>query len=140
MTRRRMCCATQQHLFLVSFSLTETDSLASFPPHADSNKNKTLSDIQTQRGGDTCPFCVHADGFAHTQSLKTKVWISLVNFAYNRLFSIPKSHFFHIIKFLKSESFLHLMYSKNPYRNSKMYRPHYRAKRVCMSLTLVVRQ
>ena len=139
-TRRRMCCATQQHLFLVSFSLTETDSLVSFPPHAASNKNKTLSDIQKQHGGDTCPFCVHVDGFSHTKSLKTKVWISSVNFGYNRLFSIPKSHFFHTIRFLKSESFSHLKNSKNSRRKSTMYRPHYRARRVCISLTLVVRQ
>jgi hypothetical protein len=92
--RRRTFCASQQHLFLVSFSLTETDSLTSFPLHAASNKNKTLSDIQTQRGGDACPFCVHPDGFSHTKSLKTKVWISSANSGYNRLFSIPKSHFF----------------------------------------------
>ena len=109
-TRRRTYCATRQHLFLVSFSLTETDSLAAFPPHAASNKNNMFSGIETQRGGDTSPFCVHADGFSHTKYLKTKVWISSVNFGYNRLFSIAKSHFFHTVNILKSEGFLHLTF------------------------------
>jgi hypothetical protein len=107
MTRRRMCCCTQQHLFLVSFSLTGTYSL-SFPPHAAKNKNKTFTDIQTQSSGYRCPFCVHADVFSHTKSLKTNIWISSVNFGYNHLFSTSKSHFFSHYKISQIGEFLTL--------------------------------
>jgi hypothetical protein len=122
-----MYCATQQHLFLVSFSLTETDSPTSFcPPHAASNDSKTCAIVNKAWWVQMSVLCTRW----LFKSLKTETLTSSANYSNDRVFPILTSSLLQNIKVLKSQTVLHLMWSKNPCRKSISYRPNYSARKI----------